>query len=292
MKPTDLTAEAFLLLRDAFFDHAMRPRPFPLRAKENTQDDPLDEYISILLEQSLTDAVCHEAPGPLVNPDLVLYRPELCDGQPRHDLIDDTKRIVAVEVKKLERTKTGRIARFSGLDYNTTPPCGTVRIYASGDTPVDIRGFYLFVALEPADDDQSAITALALCDGNALNDDFELYLSAIGRREKKIGLGTYGNGVDRQRPMFIFANPLGAPELDQQATLVSAEQVNARLRPAYHLVRTTPDGSQRGFTAYRKSSDIPDDWQVQILTDPFPQPNSRVSQTQARGKSRLPIEVA
>jgi hypothetical protein len=206
-------------------------------------------------------------------------------------LIDDTTRIVAIEVKKLERTSTGRIARAGGLDYNTTPPCGTVRIYASGDTPVDIRGFYLFVALESSGNDQSAITALALCDGNSLNDDFELYLSAIGQREKEIDLGTYGNGVDRRRPMFIFANPLGAPELDRQATLVSAEKVNSRLGTAFHLVRTTQDGSQREFNAYRKASDISDDWQVQILTDPFPQPNSRVSQTQARGKFRLPIEV-
>lgn len=292
MNPTDLTVDAFLLLRNAFFDDTVQPIPFPLRDKRNTQDGPLDEYISKLLAGGLTDAVCQKAPGPLINPDLVLYRPELCNGQPRETLADDTTRIVAVEVKKLERTRPGRIARATGLDYNTTPPCGTVRIYAVGDTPIDIRGFYLFVALEQAEDGQSAITTLALCDGNILNDDFQLYLSAVGQREKEIDLGTYGNGVDRRRPMFIFANPLGAPELDRQATLVSAEQVNERLKSAYQLLRTTADGSERKFYAQRRASDIPDGWEVQVLKDPFPQPNGRVPQTQPRGRFRLPIKVA
>ena len=127
-----------------------------------------------------------------------------------------------MEVKKLERTQTGKIARTTGLDYNTTPPCGTVRIYAADDSPLDIRGFYLFVAQEAVADNQYVITALALCDGNILNEDFDLYLAGVGQRQKKIDLGTYGNGVDRQRPMFIFANPLGAQELERQATLVSA----------------------------------------------------------------------
>jgi len=118
----------------------MQPIPFKLRPKRNTQDDPLDEYISKLLEQGLIGAVCHKAPGPLISPDLVLYRPELCSHQPRAKFASDTTRIVAVEVKKLERTETGRIARSTGLDYNTTPPCGVVRIYAADDLPFGRQG--------------------------------------------------------------------------------------------------------------------------------------------------------
>ena len=34
-----------------------------------------------------------------------------------------------------------------------------------------------------------------------LNQDFDLYLAIVGAREKQIGLGTYGDGVNRQRPM-------------------------------------------------------------------------------------------
>jgi len=292
MSYSDLTVDAFLLLRTVFFDNNLQPLPFSLRPKRNTQDDPLDELVSKLLAEGLTDATCQKAPGPLINPDLVIYRPELCNRQPREKLANDTTRIVAMEVKKLERTTSGRIARSSGLDYNTTPPCGTVRIYAADDSPLDIRGFYLFVAQEATAGNQCVVTALALCDGNVLNDDFDLYLAAVSQREKAIDLGTYGNGVDRQRPMFIFANPLGAQELDQQATLVSAEQANERVRLAYRIIRTTAEGDQRQFHAYRTASDLPDGWQVQVLTDPFPQPNTRVAQTQPRGRFRLPIEVS
>jgi hypothetical protein len=93
------------------------------------------------------DAICQKSPGPLINPDLTIYRSDLCNGASREILKVDTSRIVAIEVKKLERTK-GKIARATGLDYNTMPPCGTVRIYDAEDVPLDIRGFYLFVAQE------------------------------------------------------------------------------------------------------------------------------------------------
>lgn len=291
MNHSHLIVDAFLLLRSAFFNDAMQPVPFHLRLKRSTQDDPLDEYVVQLLEQGLTDAVCQKAPGPLINPDLVLYRPELCNHQTRQTLASDTTRIVAVEVKKLERTCTGKIARSTGLDFNTTPPCGTVRIYTADDSPLDIRGFYLFVAQEAVANDEYAITALTLCDGDILNKDFSLYLSAVSQREKEIDLGTYGNGVDRRRPMFIFANPLGAQELDRQATLVAPELEDERLRLAYLLVRTTIEGEPRQFCAYRSVADMAEGWEVQTLKNPFPQPNTRIRQTQPRGKFRLPIKL-
>jgi len=291
MTHSDLIVDAFLLLRNSFFDDEMRPVPFSLRPKRLTQDDPLDEYVSQLLQRGLSDAVCHKASGPLINPDLVLYRPELCDHQPREQLADDTTRIVAIEVKKLERTATDKIARSSGLDYNTTPPCGMVRIYAAHDSPLDIKGFYLFVAQEALADDQCAITALALCDGNVLNEDFDLYLAAIGQREKEIDLGTYGNGVDRKRPMFIFANPLGAQELDRRATFISTSVGDRRVRLIYVLTRATSEGGHRLFRAYRKAADVSEEWAVRTLDDPFPQPSARVAQTQPRGRFRLPIEL-
>jgi hypothetical protein len=291
MNQSDLAVDAFLLLRDSFFDGEMHPVPFDLRPKRNTQDDPLDEHVANLLERGLSDAVCHKAPGPLINPDLVLYRPELCNRQPREKLANDGTRIVAIEVKKLERTKSGRISRYSGLDYNTTPPCGTVRIYAADDSPLDIEGFYLFVAQEPTPKEQYLLTALALCDGDLLNEDFDLYLASVSQRAKKIGLGTYGDGMDRQRPMFVFANPLGASQLDRQATLVTAEPTNQRVQLVYQLIRTGTADEQRRFLAYRSLSDVPHGWQIETLEDPFPQPNTRVEQTQPRGRFRLPIEV-
>jgi hypothetical protein len=291
----DLTLEAFTILREHFFDQNGAPKPFPLREKRNTQDNPLDEYICGVLRNHLQGSECVPAPGPLINPDLVLLRPEQCNGVFRAVLRDDLTRIVGIEVKKLERTKSGSVARQSGLDYNTTPPCGTIRVYDVNDNPLDIRGFYLFVCQEqgPGAENTYKLSALALCDGNVLNEDFDLYLSAVGQREKEIGLGTYGNGADRHRPMFIFANPLGIPELDNAATLVHPDATLAKaetsLRMAYRLIRTTKD-RERVFYCYRLAVDIETDHCITDLKDPFSTPISRSTLTQSRGRFRLPIE--
>jgi len=58
-----------------------------------------------------------------------------------------------------------------------------------------------------------------------------------------------------------------------------------------HQSGATPEGNDREFYAYRKLADIPEGWQVQTLNDPFPQPETRVSETQPRGRFRIPIEV-
>ena len=292
MPNADLVAEAFLLLHDAFFDNFGNPKPFHLRDKRNTQDDPLDEHIVNVLVNRLKDAVCQKSSGPLISPDLTVYRPNLCDNVSQEILRVDTARIVAIEVKKLERSAAGEVGRPTGMDYNTTPPCGTVRVYDADDSPLDIRGFYLFVIQENVSDKEYIISALALCDGNILNEDFDLYLKITSQREKEIGLGTYGNGANRNRPMLIFSNPLGASEFDHSATLINRDtpaSADSRLRLVYRIIRTTSDGKQREFFAYRKANHVIRDRQEQVLTDPFPQPTSRVSATQARGKFRLPI---
>jgi hypothetical protein len=133
MSLSDLTVEAFLILREAFFQPNGSPIPFALREKHNTQDDPLDEHIAAILKSKLTDALCQKSPGPLINPDLVLYRPDECRQAHPPDLRDDVFKIVAIEVKKLERGENGLVARASGLDYNTTPPCGVIRVYDGDD---------------------------------------------------------------------------------------------------------------------------------------------------------------
>jgi len=291
----DLTVEAFTILREHFFDQNGVPKPFPLREKRNTQDNPLDEYICGALRTHLQDSECVPAPGPLINPDLVLLRPEQCNSVSRAALRDDLTRIVGIEVKKLERTKSGSVARRSGLDYNTTPPCGTIRVYDANDNPLDIRGFYLFVCQEQEPDAANTykLSTLALCDGNVLNEDFDLYLSAVGQREKEIGLGTYGNGADRKRPMFIFANPLGIPELDNAVTLIHPDATLAEsetgVQMAYRLIRMAKDG-ERVFYCYRLAADIGTGHPIIDLKNPFPTPLSRSTRTQSRGRFRLPIE--
>ena len=92
--------------------------------------------------------------------------------------------------------------------------------------------------------------------------------------------------------MFVFANPLGNQELDRQATLISADRVNEQLQLVYRITRTGIEGNPREFFAYRRPSDIPAGWEVEGLADPFPQPATRVTRTQPRGKFRLPVEVS
>jgi len=295
MPLSDLSVDVFLVLRDAFFNDTGSPKPFLLREKRNTQDDPLDEHVAAVLADRLTSSCCHKASGPLISPDMVVYRPEHCENISRALLRDDPFRMIALEVKKLERMRSGQVARSTGLDYNTTPPCGTIRVYDADDKPLDLRGFYLFVCQERGDDGRAFLSALALCDGDVLNADFNLYLQITGRREKGLGLGTYGDGVNRNRPMFIFSNPLGAAQLDHVATLISRadfSEMDSRVGIVYHIGRTIPEGGQGIFFAYRNTKDVPLGWELQHLADPFPQPVHRITATQPRGKFRLPIRLA
>jgi hypothetical protein len=287
---------AFQQLRRRFFDDAGEPIPFVLRDKRNTQDDPFDEFLATDVLADLEAIACAKASGPLITPDMVLYRPDRCTGADLPELTNDIERIVGVEVKKLERTAQGGVARASGLDYNTTPPCGRVRIYDAAARAMDIRGFYLFVCLEeaPAGTEGVVVTALCLVDGNALNEDFELYLSVTGEREKRIGLGTSGDGADRARPMLIFANPLDAEALDHRATLIHSDACRSRSTPdlllAYRLHRSVPDDGVRAFHCYQTRADLPYDWLVSDLRDPFPMP-TRDARTRPRGRFKLPFRL-
>jgi len=295
--PSDLPAEIFLLLRRAFFAADTSPLPYPLRDKGSTQDDPFDEYVHRLLQDRLSPGVvCEKAPGQLISPDLVVLRPDRCNNSSRESLASDLTSVVAVEVKKLERAAgTGKIARASGMDYNTTPPCGTVRVYDRSGQPLDVRGFYLFVSqgLAAAEPRAYALSALVLCDGNILNEDFDLYLSIVGRRTKQIDLGTYGDGLNRQRPMLVFSNPLGVTELDRKVTLVHSrpdlEQQFSQLRRVGTISRTPrqdDDASPnpaREFYCYRLRADVPAEHVEFALKDPFPKPQRSV-ETQGRGR--------
>jgi hypothetical protein len=144
--------------------------------------------------------------------------------------------------------------------------------------------------IAPKEKGRYYLSALALCDGDLLNDDFDYYLSIVGRRTKEIGLGTYGNGANRNRPMLIFASPLGISQLDRKVTLIhSSDQLAAvykGLRLTYLLQRTTKSGQARKFYCYQSESDVPSDWSVRTLSNPFPEVD-REQRTQPRGKFRL-----
>ena len=293
---SDIPADVFIALRRRFFTATGAPIPFTIRDKRNTQDDPFDEFLATDVLGDIEGIACVKAGGPLITPDMVLYRPSRCVGAESPDVFVDLDCIVGIEVKKLERAKQGRVARASGLDYNTTPPCGRVRVEDSAGRTIEIRGFYLFVCLGPAPIGTAGVvlTSLCLVDGDVLNEDFNLYLSITGERRKRIGLGTYGDGADRARPMLIFANPLGVPEFDAMPTLVHANSALAEMEPAvervHSVTRSLPGGGVRSFHCYRLRSDVPADWTVSRLDDPFPTPTRDV-RTRPRGKFTLPFSV-
>ena len=289
----DLTVEAFLSLYGVFFHDDGSPRPFTLRLKENTQDDPLDTFIIDRLSERLTPGGIRVlgAESPLISPDLALKDAAL--DKTKQSAVLDLSKIVGIEVKKLQRTG-GQIARLSGLDYNSTPPCGTIRVYAENKKEINIRGFYLFVCQEPdASGTQSVLSALALADGNFLNEDFDYYLKVTGVRNKATDLGTFKDGADRQRPMVIFSNPLSVRQLDGFATLIhpaaDLHDHYPALRRVGKITRTVPGTKPpqgREYYCYRVSPMRGGEgWD---LTDPLAKPQ-RKQATQQRGRFTVDI---
>lgn len=289
----DIPTTAFLSLRKRFFNSEGEPIAFQLRPKANTQDDPFDEFLANVALTGIDGIKCVKASGPLITPDLALFRPSLCRGIKPDGLRDDISRLVAFEVKKLERTPSGAVARASGLDYNTTPPCGRVRIYDDAGTTLDVRGFYIFVCIEPAKKGVM-VTALSIVDGNVLNTNFDFYLSIVGEREKKIELGSYGDGADRARPMLIFSNPLGVSQFNRGACLIHPStdleiSTAGALKQVHVLKRTVKGADPAEFYVYRTREDTKMS-AVTTLIDPMPTP-TRDTKTRPRGRFKLPFRV-
>lgn len=291
---SDLAVEAYLALREIFFDNGLEPKKFKLRPKSETQDDPFDEYVHSELSAYLQNISCYKADGPLKSPDLVICRDTIC--QSTSFSAGDPRAILAIEVKKLD-VKGNGIGRSTGLDYNSTPPCGTVRIYDRNGEVVDVRCYYLFVGLRTLDADAGLyeVKYLALCDGNVLNEDFGLYLAATGQRSKTIDLGTYGDGLNRERPMFVFSNPLGSSSIRSSTpALIGTTDlgVDKRITPQFSIVRTIPSGGSRLFRVYSAKADVQETIMIdQVEKDCFPVPKNRCTSTQARGKFTLPFRV-
>lgn len=289
----NLALKTFNVLRNCFFDETGTPRKFHLREKQNTQDDPFDEYISIILNQGLKGqgAHCQKSSGPLISPDMAVYKENIDLSDPHIE--NNPNEIIGIEVKKLERGENGRIARSTGLDYNSTPPCGRIRIYSNDDRAIIIKSFYLFACLEKTSDESNFVSAMTLCDGSILNDDFDLYTQITGAREKGINLGTYGDGANRNRPMLIFCNPLGSQLLDNKITLISEVDLlkeYGNIGLVWDFSRKSTNGIDHIFHVYQDKRDILTGYIPTKVENPFPMPKKRVKETQGRGHFRLMIE--
>ena len=183
-------------------------------------------------------------------------------------------------------------------------------------TSLDVKGCYLFLCQEPEPDVPRTcrLTSLVLCDGDLLNEDFGYYISIVGRRSKEIGLGTYGDGANRVRPMLIFTNPLGALFRDRQSTLI---HTRANLEVEYSALRCVgviersiprecgpesatarktiecdPSGESRletrTFHCYRDRRDVVPGDEPFHERDPFPTPK-RSRETASRGRFVIDI---
>ncbi len=288
-RPADLGGAVFAALASEFFDPSGRAIPFELRDKRQTQDDPFDEHVAVVLERRLPEGMQVLLSGKsLVSPDLVVARPEearlLAVGGEKLD----GRRIVAVEVKKLNLDGSGNASRAAGMDYNSTPPCVTVKVEAEKGQMLRVPAFYLCVALRPSSDGRNKVDSMALVSGAALNEDVDLYDSITGVRQKAINLGSFGDGADRQRPMLVFANPLGWKWLSGSATLIhEAEglEIEQAIELRRRMVRRTASGEERTFFCYRPVGYLggaePD------AEDPFPTPKKRRTETSPRGRFKI-----
>ncbi|PSR58713.1 hypothetical protein C8259_29690 [Nocardia nova] len=277
------------MLTEEFFDADGRPVPFELPDKKDTQDDPFDQLIRDRLDARLPSGVKVLSSGKkLVSPDLVVARPEetslLINGGEEMDM----RRIIAIEVKKVNADSAGNAARASGMDYNSTPPCSHVTIHSKTGRLLAVPAFYLF-AIHSQVNDKYILQGLALVSGAMLNQDVELYTSITGVRQKSIQLGTFGDGLDRQRPMLVFANPLGWSWLREQPTLLHERDDLADEQDDLHrvrqVIRTGRDGTKHEFWAYRGTAGIVEEAAI----DPFPTPANRKTETSPRGKFMIEL---
>lgn len=290
--PADLAVKVFRALHTAFFQTNGFPIPFFLRDKAQTQSDPLDEYISHVVLEQIAGVECIKA-GSLTSPDLLVLDTSLLTGAWLQRQLDNINVALAIEVKKVQQDPNGKVARATGMDYNSTPPSSHVYVYDRSDKPFMVRCFYLFISTV-AQNGQIVVTAMALCDGAALNTDVDLYKSIVQPREKELDLGSYGDGAIRSRPMMIFPNPLGVDFLRQTPSLIhqsaTLEQADGQLKRVCTIKRTLPKNKGRYHTFYcYQDRRLAQYTGVREVTDPFPLPERR--QQGRRGKLRAPTDL-
>lgn len=234
---------------------------FKLENKLTVVSDPFVEYLDENVLKGLSkENIKHTVAPPHLSPDLVFYQ--------------GNENIFGIEIKT-SKSKSGDI------NFNSTPPCGTVLVEVNGNDE-KISCYYMFVHLTPIQEDKNEfeIGTMMVVDGDFINSDFELYLEAIGVREKKIDLGSYKDGMDRQRPMFVFPNPLGIEGIrSERSTLISKRRfTEAEHRDKLGLVaRLVRDGQE--FYAYQA---------VRELSGPF-LTVSRSTETKERTKLKVEI---
>lgn len=219
---SSLLPRVFYTICKHFFSEDGTKLRFKLQSKSTVVSDPFVEYLNENVFKDIKaiskkDVKCIVAP-PHLSPDLAFYEEKKVK-----------KAKVPVELFGIE-VKTSK-SKSGDINFNSTPPCGKVVVDVNGKEEI-MPCYYLFVQLTSLDEEDEEnnifeIGTMMLIDGDFINSDFELYLEATGVREKRIDLGSYGDGMDRQRPMFVFPNPLGIAGIrSERSTMISKDRFN------------------------------------------------------------------
>jgi hypothetical protein len=279
------------LCEGVFVDEAGKPVKNPtitLDEKRTTQDDPFDRWLADTIKRLDLPGLQVFTSGPLTHPDIVLQT-SIVPGSP----------FVGIEVKKLNADEKGRDPRGMTIDFNSTAPCGTFRVYRPDDTPLDIPGYYIFVLLDHRIQSRSRnILTFILSDGDLLNDDFDLYLASKTLNESTYDHGPYGEGSVRGRMMYVYPNPL-----DSKITALSGEvslihesgnlhQILPELRLLYRVSRQKKDGTRREFSVYRHRNLVPHAELGPLSLELFARARQRSAKKRSAYKFVLPAGTA
>lgn len=257
----EIVPSVFYCICKHFFLEDGTKKRFSLPVRKDITSDPFVEYLDLHVLDKLRSIERIVAP-PSVAPDLAFFTKE-------HDTV------FGLEVKTTKSTT-------SNINFNSTPPCGKVVVELNGSEKT-IPCYYLVVQLLEIEGDLMEINSMTLIDGNFINSDFELYKEATGVRTKKIDLGSNGDGMDRQRPMFVFPNPLNIPGIrGERSTLISgsdftfSNNFNSIIGKVAELNRVNGEK----FFAYQT---------VRQLKGPFTNVN-RSTKTKLRSKLKIEIK--
>ncbi len=244
----------FYTLCKHFFDENGTKKKFKIENKVSVISDPFVEYISenIVFEDSVK---MHIAPS-YVSPDILFYSGNM-----------DT--LFGLEVKT-SKSKSG------GINFNSSLPCGKI-IVDINEVEQIIPCYYLFVHLVEINN-ENEVNSIMMVDGDFINSDFDLYIESIGIRKKKIDVGSYGDGINKQRNMFMFPNPLSIPGLrSERSTLIVKEELyNQNYLGKVAIIQKTEEGQV--FYAYQS---------IRKLVGPFCDFSARTENTKPRNKLKL-----
>lgn len=179
-----------LILRNLTQENYLPVQLRNYRTSGTVQDDPFDEWASDQLQGKDEGFKVHHA-GKLSSPDIVIG-----------DL--KTKKVLGLEVKKLDANKNGKDPRGLTLDYNSTVPCGQQDVRVDGQMLI-VPVFYFFALLF----EEKIITSV-LCDGDFLNSDYQLHRDGKVSNESTYNHGSFGEASIRHRKMYNFPNPLNS----------------------------------------------------------------------------------